>query len=165
MRIHSIHSFLIQRFMTNERKNSVASKSIECKNSFVVFFLICIFPNGYGFSQMPLANLYSDSFRSSSRIPRQSQRYPIICQGAGDGDDGNDLSISGSSSHNENKRRTMMKATITLAFTLLFDTQPSRAGLVQFPCNYELMNTYHFMRAGESLLESEDIISSNPLFL
>uniref|UniRef100_A0A7S4I0E2 Uncharacterized protein n=1 Tax=Odontella aurita TaxID=265563 RepID=A0A7S4I0E2_9STRA len=41
----------------------------------------------------------------------------------------------------------------------------SARGLVKFPCVGGLGNTYHFMRAGESLLESEDIISTNPLFL
>lgn len=39
-------------------------------------------------------------------------------------------------------------------------------GLVKFPCNdYEFQNTYHFFRAGESLLEEEGIWSTNPLFL
>lgn len=39
-------------------------------------------------------------------------------------------------------------------------------GLVQFPCPPgELANTYHMMRAGESILEAEGIISTNPLFL
>ena len=40
-------------------------------------------------------------------------------------------------------------------------------GLVQFPCTEpgDLANTYHMMRAGESLLEAEDVLSTNPLFL
>jgi hypothetical protein len=39
-------------------------------------------------------------------------------------------------------------------------------GLVQFPCPPgELANTYHMMRAGESILEAEGILSTNPLFL
>jgi broad specificity phosphatase PhoE len=39
-------------------------------------------------------------------------------------------------------------------------------GLVQFPCPPgELSNTYHLMRAGESILESDGILSTNPLFL
>lgn len=37
-------------------------------------------------------------------------------------------------------------------------------GLVQFPCA-ELGNTYHFIRAGQSLMEEDDIWSTNPLFL
>lgn len=42
---------------------------------------------------------------------------------------------------------------------------PAVADLIQFPITSNLKNTYHFMRAGESLLESQDIFSSNPLFL
>lgn len=41
-----------------------------------------------------------------------------------------------------------------------------KGGLVQFPCRPgELRNTYHLMRAGESFLEEEGILSTNPLFL
>jgi hypothetical protein len=38
-------------------------------------------------------------------------------------------------------------------------------GLVRFPCTESLGNTYHFIRAGTSLLEAEDIWSTNPLFV
>jgi broad specificity phosphatase PhoE len=38
-------------------------------------------------------------------------------------------------------------------------------GLVSFPCVSPLLNVYHIMRAGTSLLEEEDIWSTNPLFL
>jgi hypothetical protein len=39
-------------------------------------------------------------------------------------------------------------------------------GLVTFPCPQgSLMNTYHLMRAGQSLLEEKNILSTNPLFL
>eukprot|EP00980_Cylindrotheca_fusiformis_P010634 scaffold2366_cov115-Cylindrotheca_fusiformis.AAC.8 len=38
-------------------------------------------------------------------------------------------------------------------------------GLVQFPCTKPLYNTYHAMRAGQTLLEEEDILTTNPLFL
>ena len=39
-------------------------------------------------------------------------------------------------------------------------------GLVKFPCKgYQFLNTYHFVRAGESLLEEEGVWSTNPLFL
>ena len=44
--------------------------------------------------------------------------------------------------------------------------QADARGLVQFPCTQPLLNTYHFMRAGTSILELEqDIWSTNPLFL
>lgn len=39
-------------------------------------------------------------------------------------------------------------------------------GLVRFPCkDYQFLNNYHFLRAGESLLEEEGIWVTNPLFL
>mmetsp|Transcript_37551 Transcript_37551/g.79186 ORF Transcript_37551/g.79186 Transcript_37551/m.79186 type:complete len:566 (+) Transcript_37551:90-1787(+) len=39
-------------------------------------------------------------------------------------------------------------------------------GLVQFPCHPgDLTNTYHMMRAGESGLEADGVLSTNPLFL
>lgn len=39
-------------------------------------------------------------------------------------------------------------------------------GLVTFPCPAgSLMNNYHIMRAGQSLLEEKNILSTNPLFL
>jgi len=47
--------------------------------------------------------------------------------------------------------------------------QPANAagkpGLVQFPCKAGLGNIYHVMRAGYSLMEEDDIWSTNPLFL
>ena len=64
-------------------------------------------------------------------------------------------------------RRSLINAAINVGTVtmILTKTQPSNAGLVQFPCTYDLMNQYHIMRAGESQLESQDIISTNPLFL
>lgn len=50
-------------------------------------------------------------------------------------------------------------------FTRGQEVSNAAPGLVQFPCNHRLMNTYHFMRSGQSLLESEDFISTNPLLL
>lgn len=38
-------------------------------------------------------------------------------------------------------------------------------GLMQFPCLEPLHNSYHFLRSGTSLLEEQDIWSTNPLFL
>ena len=39
-------------------------------------------------------------------------------------------------------------------------------GLVKFPCSdYQFLNNYIFLRAGESLLEEEGVWSTNPLFL
>jgi len=67
-------------------------------------------------------------------------------------------------------RRSMIKtatSALLLASSFTYKKEPSYAlsGLVHFPCTHKFMNTYHFMRAGQSLLESQDIISTNPLFL
>ena len=60
---------------------------------------------------------------------------------------------------------TAFKSASILALTLTGIPKPSFAGLVQFPCDYVLMNKYHFMRAGESLLESENVLSTNPMYM
>lgn len=71
------------------------------------------------------------------------------------------------------QRRTFLSKSVLPAtsFSLLswmnIDIPKAQAmGLVKFPCkDYEFLNTYHFVRAGESLLEEEGIWSTNPLFL
>jgi hypothetical protein len=56
-----------------------------------------------------------------------------------------------------------MAATTSLA---LVPPPPAKAELVQFPCEPgTLRNTYHFMRAGQSLLEAQNVWGTNPLFL
>ena len=65
------------------------------------------------------------------------------------------------------RRDALRAALISFSSSCCFSlfTEPAHADLIQFPISYQLKNTYHFMRAGESLLESQDIISTNPLFL
>ena len=70
----------------------------------------------------------------------------------------------------ENHRRQFIEKVLTGFVTVTFigtrDVTPAAArGLVQFPCTKPLGNTYHFLRAGTTLLEQEDIWSTNPLFL
>jgi len=61
---------------------------------------------------------------------------------------------------------TLPSAPCITAIALASNARPASArGLVQFPCKYTLMNIYHFMRSGQSLLEESDILSTNPLFL
>ena len=63
-------------------------------------------------------------------------------------------------------RRTFFQSLGLASIILTTQKDPVNArGLVQVPCNYDLANTYHFLRAGQSLLEEEDILSTNPLFL
>jgi len=72
---------------------------------------------------------------------------------------GDELSLS---------RRSFLGASVFLSTppSWLFSQSTAQArGLVQFPCKSPLGNTYHFMRAGETLLEAENILSTNPLFV
>jgi hypothetical protein len=66
-------------------------------------------------------------------------------------------------------RRSMMRTAVQSAsiitLTTLGASEPSYAGLIQFPCNRAMKNTYHVMRAGESLLESQDLLSTNPMLM
>lgn len=55
---------------------------------------------------------------------------------------------------------------LTGAASALSPSGPANAGLMRFPCASPLVNRYHFMRAGTSLVEEEDgIWSTNPLFI
>lgn len=68
----------------------------------------------------------------------------------------------------EDSRRSFVKnglITLSAAVTAGSPFSASARGLVRFPCKDPLLNTYHFMRAGSSLLEIEDVWSTNPLFL
>jgi len=62
---------------------------------------------------------------------------------------------------------TIITITTTTATTSSTTSTIANArGLIRFPCvDTPLSNTYHFMRAGTSLLELEDVWSTNPLFL
>jgi hypothetical protein len=63
-------------------------------------------------------------------------------------------------------RRTLLFSLPLVLSTLTVGPQPARADLIQFPCKYgTLRNTYHFMRAGQSKLEEQDVWGTNPLFL
>lgn len=63
-------------------------------------------------------------------------------------------------------RRSFLKSTVqTLAAIGTQTDIASARGLARFPCKEPLLNTYHFMRAGKSLLEEENVWSTNPLFL
>ena len=57
-------------------------------------------------------------------------------------------------------------AAVATAF-IMENPQPAGAELINFPLTktYKFKNTYHFMRAGESKLEEQDIWETNPLFL
>jgi hypothetical protein len=63
-------------------------------------------------------------------------------------------------------RRSFFKHSIAaLSFFGLQGDVANARGLARFPCKEPLLNTYHFMRSASSLLEEENIWSTNPLFL
>jgi hypothetical protein len=65
--------------------------------------------------------------------------------------------------HTSDRRKFLWGIMSGTSFLL---SSPAQAmGLMQFPCDGPLMNTYYFMRAGQSLMEADDIWSTNPLFL
>jgi hypothetical protein len=63
-------------------------------------------------------------------------------------------------------RRQVWKsvAAAVISSSVGWPTPAAHAGLLQFPCA-QLKNRYHFMRAGLSELEADDIFASNALFL
>ena len=69
---------------------------------------------------------------------------------------------------NDPSRRSACQALVlafpTLSFLTATTPLPAAAALLQFPCP-TLKNRYHFMRAGLSELEADDLIASNALFL
>ena len=77
--------------------------------------------------------------------------------------------IESDSTHDtvEQDRRTFLErgAASIVVSASSFSFPADARGLVRFPCKEPLLNTYHFLRAGLSLLEIEDIWSTNPLFL
>lgn len=86
--------------------------------------------------------------------------------------DKNEASIFGQN-YKSSRRSFLSSLVIPTSALLTANMQPSikpanaggKPGLVQFPCKNGLGNTYHFMRAGQSLLEADDVWTTNPLFL
>lgn len=75
-----------------------------------------------------------------------------------------------SSAEKQTRRAFLSRSAISISggsamLGTIFPTKVNARGLVLFPCKDPLLNTYHFMRAGASLLEVEDVWSTNPLFL
>jgi len=67
-----------------------------------------------------------------------------------------------------NSRRNFFACTSISLLSPLLPCKPRTAnalGLVQFPCKGGLYNNYHLLTAGESLMDSQNIWSTNPLFL
>ncbi len=113
------------------------------------------------FEVVPRCNGLYLSCRQSNVSCSESQGKQI-----GRREDGNQINTE-----NDQTRRAFLSRT---AFSIsggsavlgtIFPTEANARGLVLFPCREPLLNSYHFMRAGASLLEVEDVWSTNPLFL
>jgi len=65
---------------------------------------------------------------------------------------------------NSRERRAFFQGMLN-SLLLVARPQNSNAQFVQFPCVNGFGNTYHFVRAGESLMEEEGVWTTNPLFL
>jgi hypothetical protein len=76
-----------------------------------------------------------------------------------------DIVCCGRSSRRSFVRSGFISLSTAITGSTLLGRKAGARGLVTFPCNERLLNTYHFMRAGSSLLEVEDVWSTNPLFL
>ena len=112
---------------------------------------------------------------SSCRTPRQ-QQYHNYRHFAIPKDNLQDDGVddSNSNDHAGTRRTFFQQAAMTTVTSILGITSASKisspqpchaSGLLRFPCVEPLHNTYHLMRAGTSIMEEQDIISTNPLFL
>eukprot|EP00978_Attheya_sp_CCMP212_P003573 scaffold7494_cov55-Attheya_sp.AAC.5 len=70
----------------------------------------------------------------------------------------NDVSI-------RSRRRILLSLPLVLAGGVAQQEPANARGLVQFPCKERMSNTYHIMRAGQSILEENDQWETNPMFL
>ena len=123
----------------------------------VLLFLLCI--------QSCLGFLYPRNglfrLQRSVKLRSTTSSGDLLCNNDGDGEKD---AFDGDFSRLE--RRSFIRNGIFTASSILMSRSAEARGLVKFPCkDYAFLNTYHFFRAGESLLEEEGIWSTNPLFL
>ena len=104
------------------------------------------------------------AFSSASSKIYHEQRLSLFSSSSSEHIEENE-NESNASSESSLARRDFLLGTLG-AFSALTLSPPSHArGLVKFPVTYPLLNTYHVMRAGMTLLEETDIFTTNPLFL
>ena len=136
------------------------------RDNFVRFCLIII----VGFHIIVNIAAYSCSSSSSS-----SSRRPTSSTNDVSGHTGEDTDEQSSwerFSYEGNSRRRafferIMQQSVATCLSGSFITKPRKvnAELIMFPLTKPLVNKYILMRAGTTLLEEEDIWSTNPLFL
>ena len=125
---------------------------------------------GFNVSSVTVHALLIPAYQRSPALSLQ-QQYPTLRSitqlyaEVGSGKEGR-KGVGGCSSR-RNILTTSLLAATAMSSGLTTKVNPAYGhGLVQFPCpNGTLKNSYHFMRAGESLLESENVWGTNPMFL
>ena len=125
-------------------------------------------------------NRGSSSLAACRSRPRSQEasyaRYHISCHQQSSCSNNNAANASSKNDEEDNRSKTdnasnslsrteFIQSLGVISTSLGINPSPASAGLIQFPCNKPLANTYHLMRAGQSLLEAEDIWATNPLFL
>lgn len=120
---------------------------------------------------------FANRSASSSRIGRRVGKVSVAGQKENEGKDGGEYrkksqqeSQAGEMNylHMPDRRQLLLSSALSVASLLMPSRPASARGLVQFPVKNpgDLLNTYHFLRVGISLLEEEDDIwTTNPLFL
>jgi len=164
---HGVNSFSFY-YSHPSRKHSLTSNNIcNTNNKHVIY------------SHLTVMNTNRKHPYLQSYTPQRHQSHHRLLNRAEDGNDNqNDRHVPPSSS-----RRSFLSSSLCVPSSMLLwntgfgidkgigSIRPQSAyaagkpGLVQFPCSNGLGNTYYFMRAGQSLLEADDIWTTNPLLL
>jgi hypothetical protein len=129
------------------------------KVSYVLIVVLCKFSvvvNGFLF-------VFPQSLEE--RTVSLKLKMKLASQASSDDDQESASDSTCSSSFSRSRRNVLLSLPLSAAAAAFGRPQPAQAHLVQFPCKEGLKNTYHFMRAGESLLEEQNMWGTNPLFL
>jgi len=154
-------------------KNSDKSSVIRKMKGLVALYLACIFLAQSLEALVPSPSTSRRQGRKQCHV-KQSQAFsrplktsPIIASLFGCLDDRNEEEEPPRKSWSG--RRQFLWGSVALISSPVWRSPPKAKarGLVQFPVDdpRDMLNTYHFLRVGETLLEAEDIWSTNPLFL
>ena len=120
-----------------------------------------------------VAEAFVESSSENRIAPGQLQRHSLCHFSKSNDDDDDDHKRDEPSSPSSSPsaltrpaffRSVGIMAASTASELVMNPPEEASAGLIQFPC-VKLQNTYHLLRAGQSLLEEDDILATNPLFL
>jgi hypothetical protein len=129
------------------------------KVSHVLTFVLCKFSvvvNGFAFGF---------AFVLPKSLEERTFSLKLASQASSANDQESESDGTSSRSFSRSRRNVLFSLPLFTTAAAFGRPEPAQAKLVQFPCKEGLMNTYHFMRAGESLLEEQNMWGTNPLFL